>query len=409
MQTRRAPVYVVHFTQKDAVERAQALHVDAPLASREQRDAIADELGALPVRHRASAGPSSAAAAARRRRAPRRDAAQVPPRRRAPHPAGPAARSSAARTPSASASTCRSAPCVLTSLVKYDGVRMRHLSAREFHQIAGRAGRAGYDTVGEVVVMAPEHVIENRKRWPRPATTRRSSGRSSARRPPRGGQLDGQDLRAAARRPARAADLAASPSSHAMVLNVLARPGDPVAAMTPPAHRQPRAPSARAAGTCARRSPSTGRCAPPASSSASPRPRTAPAPHGAAHRRPAGRLRAQPAAVAVRLRGARPARPATTPRTPSTSSRSSRRRSTTRARCSSRRRRRPAARPSRAMKAEGYEYEERMAAARGRHLPEAARRAARGDVRHLPADQPVGRRPRRCRRSRWSATCTSAR
>ena len=52
---------------------------------------------------------------------------------------------------------------VLTSLVKYDGVRMRHLSAREFHQIAGRAGRAGFDTVGEVIVMAPDHVIENRK------------------------------------------------------------------------------------------------------------------------------------------------------------------------------------------------------------------------------------------------------
>ena len=50
-------------------------------------------------------------------------------------------------------------------LVKYDGVRMRHLSAREFHQIAGRAGRAGFDTVGEVIVLAPEHVIENASCW----------------------------------------------------------------------------------------------------------------------------------------------------------------------------------------------------------------------------------------------------
>src|SRR3546814_11515518 len=38
---------------------------------------------------------------------------------------------------------------------------MRHLSAREFHQIAGRAGRAGFDTAGTVVVLAPEHEIEN--------------------------------------------------------------------------------------------------------------------------------------------------------------------------------------------------------------------------------------------------------
>lgn len=49
---------------------------------------------------------------------------------------------------------------LMTSLVKYDGNRMRHLSAREFHQIAGRAGRAGFDTVGFVRVLAPEHEVE---------------------------------------------------------------------------------------------------------------------------------------------------------------------------------------------------------------------------------------------------------
>src|SRR5262249_56158562 len=52
---------------------------------------------------------------------------------------------------------------VFTALSKYDGERTRLLKAREFHQIAGRAGRAGYDTVGNVVVQAPEHVIENEK------------------------------------------------------------------------------------------------------------------------------------------------------------------------------------------------------------------------------------------------------
>ena len=50
---------------------------------------------------------------------------------------------------------------MLSGLAKYDGSTSRLLSARELHQIAGRAGRAGFDTAGLVVVQAPEHVIEN--------------------------------------------------------------------------------------------------------------------------------------------------------------------------------------------------------------------------------------------------------
>ncbi|WP_346674702.1 DEAD/DEAH box helicase [Enorma phocaeensis] len=52
---------------------------------------------------------------------------------------------------------------VLTALTKYDGYRMRRLRAREFHQIAGRAGRAGFDTEGMVIAEAPEYEIENAK------------------------------------------------------------------------------------------------------------------------------------------------------------------------------------------------------------------------------------------------------
>ena len=52
---------------------------------------------------------------------------------------------------------------LLTSLTKYDGRKQRVLRAREFHQIAGRAGRAGFDTIGYVVVQAPEHVVLNAK------------------------------------------------------------------------------------------------------------------------------------------------------------------------------------------------------------------------------------------------------
>src|SRR5699024_4469750 len=52
---------------------------------------------------------------------------------------------------------------LLTGLAKFDGKRMRLLNAREFHQIAGRAGRAGYDTIGHVVVQAPSWTIEFEK------------------------------------------------------------------------------------------------------------------------------------------------------------------------------------------------------------------------------------------------------
>ncbi|WP_172135097.1 RNA helicase [Adlercreutzia sp. ZJ473] len=52
---------------------------------------------------------------------------------------------------------------VLTQLTKFDGHKMRRLRAREFHQIAGRAGRAGFDTEGMVIAEAPEHEIENAK------------------------------------------------------------------------------------------------------------------------------------------------------------------------------------------------------------------------------------------------------
>ena len=50
-----------------------------------------------------------------------------------------------------------------TQLFKFDGEKLGQLSVRDFRQIAGRAGRKGFDTRGYVVAQAPEHVIENRK------------------------------------------------------------------------------------------------------------------------------------------------------------------------------------------------------------------------------------------------------
>ncbi|MCA9538328.1 MAG: DUF3516 domain-containing protein, partial [Myxococcales bacterium] len=52
---------------------------------------------------------------------------------------------------------------LFTRLCKFDGRKTRLLSVRDFKQIAGRAGRKGFDDKGWVVCMAPEHVIENKK------------------------------------------------------------------------------------------------------------------------------------------------------------------------------------------------------------------------------------------------------
>ena len=53
---------------------------------------------------------------------------------------------------------------LMTALTKFDGSRVRLFSVREFHQLAGRAGRPGFDPDGHVWVQAPEHVIENARR-----------------------------------------------------------------------------------------------------------------------------------------------------------------------------------------------------------------------------------------------------
>ncbi len=50
---------------------------------------------------------------------------------------------------------------LFTKLCKYDGTSVRVLSNRDFQQIAGRAGRKGFDDRGDVWVQAPEHVVEN--------------------------------------------------------------------------------------------------------------------------------------------------------------------------------------------------------------------------------------------------------
>jgi len=228
VSTHRAPVYVVHFTQAAAVERAQAL-MSMNVASREQRDQIATELGEFRF------GPGFGRTLSRllRHGIGVHHAGMLPKYRRVVERltqkgllkvvCGTDTLGVGINVPIRTV--------VLTSLVKYDGVRMRHLTAREFHQIAGRAGRAGYDTVGEVIVLAPDHVIENRKQLERAGDDPKKIRKIVRKKAP-DGAVNWTDKTYERLRDAAPEPLSSSFAvSHAMVLNVLARPGNPVAAM----------------------------------------------------------------------------------------------------------------------------------------------------------------------------------
>jgi superfamily II RNA helicase len=120
---------------------------------------------------------------------------------------------------------------VLSGLAKYDGSVSRLLSARELHQIAGRAGRAGYDSSGLVVVQAPEHVIDNEQAAKKVAGDARRTRKLVRSKPPKGFVAWDEAV---------FDKLVASPPeplvsqlrvNHATLLNVLDRPGNGCAAL----------------------------------------------------------------------------------------------------------------------------------------------------------------------------------
>jgi hypothetical protein len=120
---------------------------------------------------------------------------------------------------------------LFTGLSKYDGVKTRLLKAREFHQIAGRAGRAGYDTIGTVLAQAPEHVIDNERMLAKAGDDPKKRRKVVRKKPPEGtigwGQATFDRLVGADPEPLTSS----FQMTHAMLLNVLARGNDPVAAM----------------------------------------------------------------------------------------------------------------------------------------------------------------------------------
>jgi hypothetical protein len=180
LEARLAPVYVVSFTQRDAAELAGAL-CSARVADRELREAIRAEIGEF--RFDSPYG---------------KDVKRILSHGIGLHHAGllPKYRLLVEQLAQAGLLRVISGTDTLgvgvnipirtvlfTGLAKFDGRRQTLLGVRDFKQIAGRAGRKGFDERGSVVCQAPAHVIEARrarrkgKKGPPPARGRGSGGR----------------------------------------------------------------------------------------------------------------------------------------------------------------------------------------------------------------------------------------
>ncbi len=158
LENGQAPIYIVHFSQAAAMERAQALS-SIRIVSREQRDEIAEAIGDF----RFATGFGTTLSRLVRAGIGVHHAGMLPKYRRLVEVLAQRGllRVICGTDTLGVGINVPIRTVLLTALSKYDGVKMRQLSAREFHQIAGRAGRAGYDTAGLVVVQAPDHEVEN--------------------------------------------------------------------------------------------------------------------------------------------------------------------------------------------------------------------------------------------------------
>ncbi|GAB2694357.1 superfamily II RNA helicase [Microbacterium marinum] len=158
LENGEAPVYIVHFSQAAALERAQALS-SVKITTREQRDEIAAAVGGF----RFTTGFGKTLSRLVRAGIGVHHAGMLPRYRRLVETLAQRGllRVICGTDTLGVGINVPIRTVLITALSKYDGTKMRQVSAREFHQIAGRAGRAGFDTHGSVVVMAPEWEIEN--------------------------------------------------------------------------------------------------------------------------------------------------------------------------------------------------------------------------------------------------------
>src|SRR6201989_2828724 len=145
LTTNKAPVYVVHFTQAARLEQAQAL-MSTNMSTRQEKDAIAAMIGNF----RFASGFGKTLSRLVRHGIGVHHAGMLPQYRRLGERLAPAG-ALQGRCGTATLGVGINVPIrtvLLTSLSKYDGSVTRLLHAREFHQIAGRAGRAGFDDSG---------------------------------------------------------------------------------------------------------------------------------------------------------------------------------------------------------------------------------------------------------------------
>ena len=228
LSTHEAPVYVVHFTQASAVERAQAL-MSVNVTGREEKQAIADLIGNF----RFTAGFGKTLSRLVRHGIGVHHAGMLPRYRRLVETLAQAGLLKViCGTDTLGVGINVPIRTVLfTALTKYDGVRTRGLKAREFHQIAGRAGRAGYDVVGTVVAQAPEHEVENARLLARAGDDVKKRRRIVRKKAPEG-FVNWSDKTFERLQNAQPEALTSHFGvTHAMVLNVISRPGDAFAAM----------------------------------------------------------------------------------------------------------------------------------------------------------------------------------
>ncbi|MFF2921217.1 DEAD/DEAH box helicase [Streptomyces celluloflavus] len=228
LETHQSPVYIVHFTQAAAVERAQAL-MSINMCTRAEKDQIAQLIGNFRFTTKFGRNLSRYV----RHGIGVHHAGMLPKYRRLVEKLAQAGLLKViCGTDTLGVGVNVPIRTVLfTALTKYDGTRVRTLRAREFHQIAGRAGRAGFDTAGFVVAQAPEHVVENEKALAKAGDDPKKRRKVVRKKAPEGfvnwGENTFEKL------------IASDPEqltsrfrvTHAMLLSVIARPGNAFEAM----------------------------------------------------------------------------------------------------------------------------------------------------------------------------------
>ncbi|MER1995226.1 MAG: DUF3516 domain-containing protein, partial [Arthrobacter sp.] len=231
LATKQVPVYVVHFSQIEAIDRAQAL-MSINVCTREEKDRIAELIAGF----RFAPGFGKTLNRLVRHGIGVHHAGMLPKYRRLVEQLAQAGllKVICGTDTLGVGINVPIRTVLITALSKYDGVRTRPLNVREFHQIAGRAGRAGYDTAGTVVVQAPEHVIENAKAM---AKAKAKFGddqkklRQVVKKKPQAGFVSWGEPTYKKLVEGTPEPLTSSFNvTHAMLLNILERPGDPFAA-----------------------------------------------------------------------------------------------------------------------------------------------------------------------------------